>query len=341
MSFFNRFRLESYQALYWIIYFFILMEKNILRTEPYPWWLVCLSGLLVMSVVYTIVFIFARAYLRPLRVALLLTVAFLLYSLFYYSLIYGVLPGWGVVAYNKSDVFTWEGFFFSMFLFFQHALVEGGLLAAVYRIRAKEREKRALLEKSHQMEVQFLTAQIDPHEKTNLLNIPYQLAVAANDNRMAAVLRQIKQLFLYVSEKAGGIRGEVPLGEEIAQCERIVWLNKRRFGKGFVHIDVPEAFYRWSVPVSSVSALLQNAFKYGMSSNEQLPITLEAWQTANQRIIRVRNKINPHKTDEPSTGIGNENIRQRLALLYGGSASLETTEGPDRWYESTLLFNES
>lgn len=341
MSFFNRFRLEFYQALYWLVYFFILMYKNAQLAEPYPWWLLCLSGLLVMGVVYTIVFIFARAYIRPIRGTLALVFAFVLYSLLYYGLIYELLPRWGFVAYDQGADFTWPGFFFSMFLYFQHALVEGGLLAAIYHLRAKEREKRALLEKSHQTEVQFLTAQIDPHEHANMLNIPYQLALSAGNKPMAESLQQIKRLFLYVPEKADGVRSEVPVGEEIAHCERIAWVHQQRFGNSFITIDVPETLRQRPVPVASVSALLQNALKYGVSWHEQLPITLEAWEEGNEQVIRVCNKINMQKAMEPSTGIGNDNIRQRLALLYGGAASLDTRETPDGWYEASLIFTKS
>src|SRR5690606_1072015 len=150
MSFFNRFKLEFYQAFYWIGYFFITLAKNAQLDIPYPCWLVCLSDLLVMGIVYTIVLIFSRAYVRPVRGTLVLAITFLLYSLLYYGLIYMVLPGWGFKVYDEVDDFTWVVFFFSMFLFFQHAMVEAGLLASVYRTRAKEREKRELMEKHHQ-----------------------------------------------------------------------------------------------------------------------------------------------------------------------------------------------
>lgn len=341
MSFFNRFKLEFYQAFYWIGYFFITLAKNAQLDMPYPWWLVCLSDLLVMGIVYTIVLIFSRAYVRPVRGTLVLAITFLLYSLLYYGLIYMVLPGWGFKVYDEVDDFTWVVFFFSMFLFFQHAMVEAGLLASVYRTRAKEREKRELMEKHHQTEVQFLTAQMNPHENANALNIPYQMAVAAGDKKMIHTLLQVMRLFLYAPEKVGGMRGEVPLGEEMAQCERILWVNKQRFGNSFIRIDVPDALHHWLVPVASVSALLQNAFKYGVSWDEQAPIILEAWQADNRLTIRLRNKINPHKTGEPSTGIGNENIRQRLALLYGGESRLDAAEKPDGWYETTLTFTKS
>jgi len=228
-----------------------------------------------------------------------------------------------------------------MFIHWYHSMLEAGLLAAIYRVRTVERQKRKLLEKSHQTEVQFLTAQIDPHEHANLLNIPYQLALSAGDDVMAEILLNVKKRRRYVPENAGGVSSEVPLGAEVAQCNRIAWLLGKRFTKCFVAIDVPEALHDWLVPVFSVSALLQNALKYGVSWEESAPVTLRAWQEERWLTIRLRNKINPNPPEETSSGIGNDNIRQRLALLYRGLAGLDTCQTPDGWYEATLTFTKS
>lgn len=340
-SLFYRFKLEFYQAIYWIGYFLLTLAKNTQLSTPYPWWLVLLADLLVIGIVYTIVLIFSRAYLRPVRGTLVLSLTFLLYSLLYYGLIYGILPQFGYVVYDESANFTWVIFLFSMFLYFHHAMVEAGLLAAIYRIRADARHKQELLEKSHQMEVQFLTAQIDPHEYANLLNIPYQMALKAGNKELGEVLLTVKNRVLYVPKKANDVSSEVPLHKEMDQCNRILWLNGKRYPDCFVTIDVPEDLYQWVVPIFSVSALLQNAFKYGVSWDKQAPISVRAWEGDDQLTIHLRNKINPNKADITSSGIGNENIRQRLALLYGGSASLDTSHTPDGWYEATLTFTKS
>lgn len=340
-SLFNRFKLEFYQAVYWVGYFLLTLAKNTQLNTPYPWWFVLFADLLVIGIVYTIVLIFSRAYLRPVRGTLVLALTFLLYSLLYYGLIYVILPQFGYVVYDESANFTWVIFLFSMFLYFHHAMVEAGLLAAIYRIRADARQKQELTEKNHQTQVQFLTAQIDPHEHANLLNIPYQMAFEAGNKEVAEALVKVKERLLYVPEKANDVGSEVSLGAEMKQCGRIVWLNGKRFPKCFVTMDVPEELHHWTVPVFSVSALLQNAFKYGVAWDEYAPISLRAWQEGNRLIIQLRNKINPNKSNEPSSGIGNDNIRQRLALLYGGLASLDTSHTPDGWYEATLTLTKS
>lgn len=333
-------RFEGYQAGYWLFYGGLTFVKNGQLQEPYQWWEVLLTIAVVMAIIYTIVFILLHR--RPVAKTIgLLLGMFIAYAFLFYQLIFTWHPPLGARIFGAVGGMALGGYLFSMFLHWQHSMVEAGLLAAIYRIRRDERLKRELMERKHLVQVQFLTAQIDPHEYANLLNIPYWMAVKAGDRAVAEVLLKVKQRLLYVPEKADGVRSEVPLGDELAQCEKIADLNALRFGKCYMQVNVPAELQRWTVPLFSVSALMQNAFKYGISWDEQCPISLVATGDGNRLTIRLRNKINPGKRDEPSTGIGNGNIRRRLELLYGTRAGLHTVETADGWYESILTLTKS
>ncbi|SEL24088.1 sensor histidine kinase [Parapedobacter koreensis] len=334
-------RFAYYQIVYWICYVGLTFANNSLMPNPFRWWEVLITIAFIMAIVYSIVYVFLRGLKPAAKTAAVLIGMFIGYALLYYLVAFVWGRSFGERIVKVGDRLTIGGYLFTMLIHWYHSMLDAGLLAAIYRVRKVEGQKRELLEKNHQTHVQFLTAQIDPHEQANLLNIPYQLAVSTGNMDMAEVLLHVKQRLLYVPEKAKDISSEVPLGAEMEQCDRIIWLNSKRFPKCFVTIDVPEVLHHWVVPVFSVSAFLQNAFKYGVSWDEHVPISLRARQEDNRLTIRLRNKINPHKADETSSGIGNDNIRQRLALLYDGRAGLETCHTPDGWYEAILTFTKS
>ncbi|MEC3879745.1 sensor histidine kinase [Parapedobacter sp. 10938] len=338
--FFDRYKLEVYQALYWVGYFLLTLVKNTGLDVSYPWWLVFLADVLVIGIIYTIVFIFARTYLKPIRGTFVIAFTFLLYSLVYYILIYTLLPKLGYITYDEDAKFTWPIFLFSMFLFFHHAMVEAGLLAAIYRIRKDERRKRKLLEEKHRMELQWLMGQMEPHEQTNMLDIPYAMALK-RDGEIANTLRELKTYWRYIQEKARDADSAVPFAEEMAHCNRIVAINQRRFDETHITMDIPAEHCGWQVPALSISALLKNAFKYGVSWEEHAPISLVATCSEHRLEVTIRNKTNAHKAAEQSSGIGNENIRRRLRLLYGDQAWLETRDTDSGWYEAVLTVNRS
>lgn len=340
--FYDSHKLEFYQCFYWVFYFLFTMVQNAQMEEPYPWWLALLSGLLVIGIVYTVVYIFTRVYLRPLRGTLVIALAFVLYSLLYYSLIYHLLPWMGFVAYNQAEVFSWAIFFFGMFLYFQHAMVEAGLLSALYRVRRQAKKEKKLLKAKHRAKIKFLLGQMEPHEEYNSLNIPYAMALEKGDEELAEALLEQQQYMQYIQEQAKrfSTKGLVPIEEELQHGDRIIAINKRRFERIYVLKDIPACLQDWKVPGLSISALLKNAFKFGIFWEPGCPLSLHVACSATQLVVTIRNKINPEKGGFPSTGIGNKNIRKRLKMLYGDRAKLKTKK-KDGWYVARLTITKT
>src|SRR5690606_26790026 len=272
----SKHRFEYYQAIYWLCYTGLTFTNNSFLAQPYRWWEVLITIGFVMAIVYSIVYVFMR-YSRPyVKTVAVLVGMFVSYAALFYLIAYVWIRPLGERLLKGGEGMTVVAYLFTMFVHWYHSLVEAGLLAAIYRVKKVGRQKRELMRKSHRAEVQFLTAQMDPHEHSNLLNIPYAMAIAAGDDRLASVLQQVKQRMLYVPETAKDMRSEVTLEMELEQCDRITALNEKRFQHCFVQIDAPQETRSWQVPIFSVSALLQNAFKYGISWEERTPIRLWA-----------------------------------------------------------------
>lgn len=330
-------RYEYYQAVYWVCYAGLTFANNSLMANPYRWWEVLLTLLFVMAIVYSIVYVFMR-YLQPTKTVGLLVGMFAGYALLFYLMAFVWHEPWGERLVGPGMSMTVGVFLFTMFLHWYHAMVEAGLLAAIYRVRRQERVKRRLLKEKHQVELQFLMGQIEPHEQYNMLDIPYAMALE-RDKGIADALLEQKAYSQYVQRHARQYDGEVSLAEELQHCYRIIDINKRRFEKVYVNVESRTGCGCAPVPVLSISALLKNAFKYGVSWDALAPISLVAECTGDRLEVTIRNRINPQRVAGESTGIGNGNIRQRLELMYGERASLETRLDNQGWYEAILTLN--
>ena len=80
-------------------------------------------------------------------------------------------------------------------------------------------------------------------------------------------------------------------------------------------------------------SLIENAFKHGMNSNAPAVIKISLVQKGDTLVFSCDNTNNPKPTkDRSGSGIGLENTRRRLDLLYQGRYQWEQTITPENIY---------
>ena len=80
-------------------------------------------------------------------------------------------------------------------------------------------------------------------------------------------------------------------------------------------------------------SLIENAFKHGMNSNAHATIDISLTQKDGTLVFTSDNTNNPKPTkDRSGSGIGLENTRRRLDLLYSGRYQWEQTITPENIY---------
>lgn len=173
-------------------------------------------------------------------------------------------------------------------------------------------------------ELLYLKAQINPHFLFNTLNSIYALAVTKSD-RTADALVKLSGMMRYV---AGDVHGnKVPLEKEINYIAAYVDLQTLRWGNTVnVKFDAQGDFTGKSIEPLLLLPFVENAFKHGV--NPELPealIQIQLSVTGNALRLNVTNRKARVTHEEPS-GIGLENTRQRLKLLYPGKHALEVRE---------------
>jgi sensor histidine kinase YesM len=169
-----------------------------------------------------------------------------------------------------------------------------------------------------------LQAQLRPHFIFNALNTVSAL-MHTDIARADRVLAQLGDL-LRASLRANR-REEVSLKEELELLERYTGIMRERFdGRVNVRWDVPAETLPAQVPAMLLQPLVENAFKHGIERSSAVEhITIRAVRRGDELRIDVHN-TGP-RMNGSTVGVGLQNCRERLYLLYDSRASLDVSNG--------------
>ena len=167
-----------------------------------------------------------------------------------------------------------------------------------------------------------LKRQVNPHFLFNSLNILDCLICEEKSEQASIYTHKLAGIYRYM------IKSEeeelVTLRDELVFVRLYIDLLKVRFPEGFeVEIDVPEDILARFVPPCSIQLLIENATKHNTVSAET-PLTVRV--QASESHVKVSNNIVPKVTKSPSTGLGQQYIRQLYMDLSGKSIDIEKTE---------------
>jgi two-component system LytT family sensor kinase len=196
--------------------------------------------------------------------------------------------------------------------------------------RQEEMEKANL-----NAQLSLLKNQISPHFFFNTLNNIYSLIGRNNDDSKDAVIK-LSKMMRYVLNESG--EDNRLLSDEIEFMNNYIDLMKLRIGsKTKLIVNFPTVCKDLMIPHLLFISIIENAFKYGVSVQEEsfINISLECGET--NILFKCLNGL-PESKNEPifaSTGIGLENLKKRLGLIYPGRHGLEINRN-NNIFEVTL-----
>jgi two-component system, LytTR family, sensor kinase len=185
--------------------------------------------------------------------------------------------------------------------------------------RQKELEKEKL-----NSELAFLKNQVSPHFFFNTLNNIYSLIEISKDDAQEAVLKlsKLMRYLLYESEQ-----GKTLLSHEVDFMKNYIDLMKLRLSnKVELKIDFPDKLTEHHIPPLLFVPFIENAFKHGISYREKSFVHI-AMNSGTDKIVfqcsnSMTNKVEKSHSENHS-GIGLDNVRKRLTLLFPDSHVLQ------------------
>jgi LytS/YehU family sensor histidine kinase len=143
---------------------------------------------------------------------------------------------------------------------------------------------------------------------------------------MIAGLSELLRRTLQSSDKQ-----QMLLGEELEVVWKYLEIEKARFAARLhVNVDVPQELLRARVPSLILQPIVENAVKHGIAKRVQGgAIGISAARRNGTLTVSVFNDGPgfPADWERARRGIGLENVRGRLASLYGGDAELRVEDG--------------
>ena len=201
-------------------------------------------------------------------------------------------------------------------------------IAISIRYVMRQSEKK---QKEVEAELAWLKNQINPHFLFNTLNNISSLTQIDADKAQDTVM-QLSDLLRYAMYETN--KQKVPLEGEVEFMRNYIDLMKLRCNE-MTTVNSQFSILNTSLEVAPLLfiSLIENAFKHGMNSNAPATINISLTQQDDTLIFTCDNTNNPKPTkDRSGSGIGLENTRRRLDLLYQGRYQWEQTIKPENIY---------
>jgi two-component system LytT family sensor kinase len=198
-----------------------------------------------------------------------------------------------------------------------------------------ERERKEGENETLKSELSLLRSQVSPHFMFNVLNNLASLARKKSD-QLESVIIQLSQLMRYMLYETG--ERKVTLDNEIEYLKSYIDLQKLRFGSD-VTVDFLTNVKNGELPIEPMLLIpfVENSFKHGIGLITDPTIVIRLALDSTTLNFSVKNKFSAGsvETKDASSGIGIQNVRRRLDLLYKDLYELKIYEG-DQWFNVEL-----
>ena len=205
-------------------------------------------------------------------------------------------------------------------------------------------ENKILKLKNQQVETQLsaLRAQINPHFLFNSLNVIYALALEKKEGVTNAIV-QLSDILRYVIYDSNTER--VALKDEIKLLQNYIAFQNHRVDTPTptnFKINVKDQYFK--IYPMLLLPLLENSYKHGIITGEiTTPIKIDLYQDKNEFkfIITNANLNTKNKLEDKHSGVGLENLKNNLNLVYPNQHHFEVYKTNDSFTVTLKINNEA
>ena len=290
--------------LIFIIHNSLIAPRLLLRKHRYVWYLVV--NLLTITAVFSLVAIYEKY--AP----------------------YDTEP----YILNGKASFTDLAIYWNILLgFFMTGLNMG--IKLLYRSLRDEQQMEELKRLNLQAEMDYLRYQINPHFFMNTLNNIHALIDIDTEYAKSAVI-ELSKMMRYVLYESGS--ETISLKKDIQFIENYIELMRIRYDSSIdICLDYPATIpNKVAIPPLLLIVFVENAFKHGVSYNHASFIHIRIGYR-DDAVTAVISNSRHEKSRPGTTGIGLENVKKRLALIYQDNYTLSIDDSDPAVYTVKLI----
>ena len=290
--------------LIFIIHNSLIAPRLLLRKHRYVWYLVV--NLLTITAVFSLVAIYEKY--AP----------------------YDTEP----YILNGKASFTDLAIYWNILLgFFMTGLNMG--IKLLYRSLRDEQQMEELKRQNLQAEMDYLRYQINPHFFMNTLNNIHALIDIDTEYAKSAVI-ELSKMMRYVLYESGS--ETISLKKDIQFIENYIELMRIRYDSSIdICLDYPATIpNKVAIPPLLLIVFVENAFKHGVSYNHASFIQIRIGYR-DDAVTAVISNSRHENSRSGTTGIGLENVKKRLALIYQDNYTLSIDDSDPAVYTVKLI----
>lgn len=231
------------------------------------------------------------------------------------------------VSYSKYELFSYFDLHkgkrhmppFHAFVYFDFL---SNLLPVVFAMAIRYAQRNFSLEiaqkeaQAHKLQADLtqLRYQLQPHFFFNALNNIYSL-IAFDPQKAQQSVHSLSKLMRHFMQNSD--QKQISLAEEVDFLQQYISLMQLRLtDKTTVQVDFPKQVPQLTIAPLLFISLVENAFKHGVSATTTTTLSFSLRVEGNTIIFRSENTKIPTQESLYSSGIGIDNLKKRLTLLY-------------------------
>lgn len=224
------------------------------------------------------------------------------------------------MGYIGLAVFPWWGNMIAAALM----IGANNSISLLYRNMQQDEDAERLQRQNIQAEMYYLKHQINPHFLMNTLNNIHAM-IDIDTEAAKQIVLQLSDMMRYVVYDTGG--NAITLREDLRFIKNYIELMRIRYTDNVtITYNYPEQLYgRVDVPPLIFIVFIENAFKHGISYNSLSYIKVDIAVEEGFVLARFENSVNEN-SNKGKPGIGLENVRKRLDLIYDTNYDLNIEE---------------
>ncbi|MGZ3755723.1 MAG: sensor histidine kinase [Mucilaginibacter sp.] len=166
----------------------------------------------------------------------------------------------------------------------------------------------------------FLRSQINPHFLFNALNTLYGTSLQENAERTGEGIQKLGDMMRFMLQE--NMQEKISLAREVDYLNNYIDLQKLRTQTSpdiIIQTEIDDQLLGLEIAPMLLIPFVENAFKHGISLREPSHIKISLQTRGKELLFDVYNSIHHKQGIDPEkdkSGIGLENVKQRLLLLY-------------------------
>ena len=231
------------------------------------------------------------------------------------------------VSYSKYELFSYFDLHkgkrhmppFYAFIYFDFL---SNLLPVVFAMAIRYAQRNFSLEiaqkeaQAHKLQADLtqLRYQLQPHFFFNALNNIYSL-IEFDPQKAQQSVHSLSKLMRHFMQNSD--QKQISLAEEVDFLQQYISLMQLRLtDKTTVQVDFPKQVPQLTIAPLLFISLVENAFKHGVSATSTTTLSFSLRVEGDTIIFRSENTKIPTQESLYSSGIGIDNLKKRLTLLY-------------------------